>query len=218
MNFPPQSSGIKPYRDFFKMSNFEKVTIIDCINIYYKERRSRMRNLEDIEKDLAAAREALSHAEGTPAEVYSRIVGYYRSVRNWNRGKREEYGERRLFEVRPETAGSDGTGEWSAASEPPKNQDRGTADRLLLFVRSACPACPGAKDAAGRLSIPVNMVNADTEAGLAEAARRNVWSTPTAILLSKEGKELDRVFDSLAIASLGRRLGLYKEEAQEAAS
>ena len=49
-----------------------------------------MRTLEDIEKDLAAAREALSSVKGTPAEVYSRIVGYYRSVRNWNKGKREE--------------------------------------------------------------------------------------------------------------------------------
>jgi len=52
-----------------------------------------MRSLEVIEKDLTAAREALLATEGTPAEVYSRIVGYYRSVRNWNRGKREEYGE-----------------------------------------------------------------------------------------------------------------------------
>ncbi|MDR0403453.1 MAG: anaerobic ribonucleoside-triphosphate reductase [Treponema sp.] len=57
-----------------------------------------MRNLEAIERELAAAREALSGVTGTPAEVYSRIVGYYRSVRNWNRGKREEYGERLMFD------------------------------------------------------------------------------------------------------------------------
>jgi hypothetical protein len=34
-----------------------------------------MRTLEEMEKDLAAAREALSSVEGPPAEVYSRIVG-----------------------------------------------------------------------------------------------------------------------------------------------
>jgi len=34
---------------------------------------------------------------GGEAEVYTRIVGYYRSVRNWNRGKQEEFGLRRLF-------------------------------------------------------------------------------------------------------------------------
>jgi ribonucleoside-triphosphate reductase len=179
-----------------------------------------MRNLEDIEKDLSAAREALTHVEGTPAEVYSRIVGYYRSVRNWNKGKREEYGERKLFEVRPAEApqaaaapaeavipaATGSAGKKSALPDRAENRDGGPADRLLLFVRSACPACPGAKDAAGRLGIPVDTVNADTEAGLEEAARRNVWSTPTAILLTREGKELDRVFDSHAISSLGRRL------------
>lgn len=28
------------------------------------------------------------------AEVYSRIVGYYRPVQDWNRGKREEFSQR----------------------------------------------------------------------------------------------------------------------------
>ncbi|HDQ13790.1 MAG TPA: ribonucleoside triphosphate reductase [Sediminispirochaeta sp.] len=35
---------------------------------------------------------------GREAEVYTRIVGYYRSVRNWNKGKKEEYGQRKLYE------------------------------------------------------------------------------------------------------------------------
>lgn len=30
-------------------------------------------------------------------EVYARIVGYYRSVKNWNKGKKEEYAERVPF-------------------------------------------------------------------------------------------------------------------------
>lgn len=28
------------------------------------------------------------------AEVYSRIVGYYRPVQDWNRGKKEEFSQR----------------------------------------------------------------------------------------------------------------------------
>lgn len=32
-------------------------------------------------------------------EVYARIVGYYRAVRNWNNGKREEFNERKMFAV-----------------------------------------------------------------------------------------------------------------------
>jgi len=32
-----------------------------------------------------------------PCEVYSRIVGYLRPVQNWNRGKRQEFGERVVY-------------------------------------------------------------------------------------------------------------------------
>jgi len=32
-------------------------------------------------------------------EVYSRVVGFYRPVEQWNDGKKEEFGERQTFEV-----------------------------------------------------------------------------------------------------------------------
>jgi hypothetical protein len=38
---------------------------------------------------------------GKETEVYARIVGYYRPVKNWNKGKAEEYQDRRLFETQP---------------------------------------------------------------------------------------------------------------------
>jgi len=34
-----------------------------------------------------------------PVEVYSRVVGYYRPVNQWNKGKQEEFSERREFHV-----------------------------------------------------------------------------------------------------------------------
>ncbi len=34
---------------------------------------------------------------GKPCEVYSRIVGYYRPIQHWNKGKKEEFGERKHF-------------------------------------------------------------------------------------------------------------------------
>ena len=37
-----------------------------------------------------------------PTEVYSRIVGYYRPVQNWNRGKVEEFQQRKVID--PERA------------------------------------------------------------------------------------------------------------------
>lgn len=37
--------------------------------------------------------------KGEPCEVYARIVGYYRSVKNWNAGKSQEYKERVNFNI-----------------------------------------------------------------------------------------------------------------------
>lgn len=35
-----------------------------------------------------------------PVEVYSRVVGYFRPVNQWNKGKREEFSERKHFDVK----------------------------------------------------------------------------------------------------------------------
>ncbi len=146
-----------------------------------------MRTLEEIETDLAAARADLAGAEGTPTEVYSRIVGYYRSVKNWNRGKREEYGERKLFNV-------------PAVGEAVR-KTLASGSHVLLFVRASCPACPSAKDAASKLGLPVEYVDADAETGLEAAERLQVLSTPTAILFAADGRELGRARDARSIAA-----------------
>ena len=202
-----------------------------------------MRNLEVIETELAAAREALSNIKGTPTEVYSRIVGYYRSVRNWNRGKREEYNQRVLFE--PDTSlfascttGTSGGHEtpghlenkwsggqplkedllnsssisnitWSLDNESAKQAENtamdeiaGFEERIILFVRQTCPSCPSAQAAAGRLGIPIELYDADTEEGLAEAVRYQILSTPTAILISPNGNEMGRAHNAQAIKGL----------------
>jgi CBS domain-containing protein len=36
---------------------------------------------------------------GEETEIYSRIVGYYRPVKNWNVGKKSEYKERKIYKV-----------------------------------------------------------------------------------------------------------------------
>ena len=35
-------------------------------------------------------------------EVYSRIVGYLRPIQNWNKGKQQEFQDRRTYQVRVE--------------------------------------------------------------------------------------------------------------------
>jgi anaerobic ribonucleoside-triphosphate reductase len=34
------------------------------------------------------------------AEVYSRVVGYYRPVQDWNKGKQEEFSQRKYIELK----------------------------------------------------------------------------------------------------------------------
>lgn len=57
----------------------------------------KQRTIEEINADIAEVKAELNDVHGTTCEVYARIVGYYRSVRNWNPGKRDEFKKRKLF-------------------------------------------------------------------------------------------------------------------------
>ena len=35
-----------------------------------------------------------------PTEVYSRVVGYYRPINQWNKGKQSEFADRKEYSVR----------------------------------------------------------------------------------------------------------------------
>jgi ribonucleoside-triphosphate reductase len=39
-------------------------------------------------------------SERTESEVYSRVVGYMRPVKQWNRGKQQEFSDRKLFDMK----------------------------------------------------------------------------------------------------------------------
>ncbi len=53
--------------------------------------------LENIDSSIDKLNEKIREIESRPTEVYSRIVGYYRSVKNWNNGKSAEYKVRKTF-------------------------------------------------------------------------------------------------------------------------
>jgi anaerobic ribonucleoside-triphosphate reductase len=36
---------------------------------------------------------------GEKCDVYSRIVGYFRPVNNWNKGKKQEFDDRKMFNL-----------------------------------------------------------------------------------------------------------------------
>ncbi|MGP1437499.1 MAG: anaerobic ribonucleoside-triphosphate reductase [Treponema sp.] len=66
-----------------------------------------MRTLEQVNADIEQVKSELANVKGSETEVYARIVGYYRSVRNWNKGKREEFGHRVMFEAETAEAKED---------------------------------------------------------------------------------------------------------------
>ena len=136
---------------------------------------------------------------GAEAEVYTRIVGYYRSVRNWNKGKQEEYGIRRLFD-------EPGIKARVTANTPPvvetpeivrpagtSAEDMNT-ESYILFFRETCPNCPPVKTKLQETDLRGREVNVDTPEGLEEAVSLNVMAAPTVIFLSEKGLETGRAF------------------------
>ncbi len=162
---------------------------------------------------------------GAEAEVYSRIVGYYRSVRNWNRGKKEEYGRRRLFAepqlVEPGGAAEQTAAEQTAAGElfpavpgadPRAGVKAAESVRLsgesapasyLLFVRAACPNCPPVKRQLEEADLPGELVDVDGERGLEQARRYGVMAAPTALFFDSRGEETARACSRAEIEALG---------------
>ena len=54
---------------------------------------------EKIMKEIEQVREQLSATTIHTCEIYSRVVGYYRPVNQWNEGKQDEWGIRSTFNV-----------------------------------------------------------------------------------------------------------------------
>ncbi len=45
----------------------------------------------------------MDQVKAVKTEIYSRVVGYYRPVQDWNRGKQEEFALREYVDIEPET-------------------------------------------------------------------------------------------------------------------
>lgn len=82
---------------------------------------------------------------GQEAEVYSRITGYYRPVKNWNAGKTQEYKNRMSYDVANSALkkGEKAAARIVAAVEK-KNEEY--APGTYLFTTKTCPNCKIAKE------------------------------------------------------------------------
>ncbi|MFW5776693.1 MAG: anaerobic ribonucleoside-triphosphate reductase, partial [Spirochaetota bacterium] len=154
---------------------------------------------------------------GEETEIYTRIVGYYRSLKNWNRGKREEYRHRVTFDAadalpgaRPPTgaartnAGPAAGG--AAQGQPAPDRPAGEAPlgpaSFTYFFRQTCPNCPPVRRWLEQLGLDGEMIDADTEEGMRRAIDEQVLSTPTVILRDAAGAQLARGGDVSRLAEL----------------
>ena len=153
---------------------------------------------------------------GKDAEVYSRITGYYRPVRNWNDGKVSEFKNRRTYAekkmtkpirglagnawqtrqqqmaqaaaagVSPQPAAAPAEAAPAQASEPRKVQ---TSRKAILVATKTCPNCGAAKKMLEKAHMPYDVIYADDPAGMAFAEANNIIQAPTLLIPAENGYE-----------------------------
>ncbi len=167
------------------------------------------RTIAQIEEEIAQTQEALQNVRGTETEVYARIVGYYRSVRNWNKGKRDEYDIRKQFIWDSDESNLKNSEVVVEAEEKtPVNEVTNTpecsAEEVYYeyFSRRTCPNCQPVKKRLETLEVTGIHIDVDTPEGLESASKMGVLSAPTVIVFDKSGTELGRAHNVSELNSL----------------
>lgn len=160
------------------------------------------RTLEEVNREIADLEKQLTEVKGTKTEIYTRIVGYYRSVANWNKGKREEYNYRKLFSEpsdmikhgsrQPEFAIKDMTAEHAVDDDSAAPGNTDAVSSYSFYYRQACPNCPPVNNFIGGLSIPGEALDVDTPEGMDKAIQHQVLASPTVIFFDVQGHEIFR--------------------------
>ncbi|MDD4291461.1 MAG: ribonucleoside triphosphate reductase [Clostridia bacterium] len=87
-------------------------------------------------------------------EVYSRITGYYRPVQNWNDGKRQEFKERKVYDI---------NGEPHAQHKEEMPVSQCSNESRMLFVTKTCPNCKIARAILDKAGIEYDVYDANEE-------------------------------------------------------
>ena len=121
---------------------------------------------------------------GRETEVYSRITGYYRPVKNWNDGKSQEYKERKTYNIATSKLTHNGPmerGEACACEEKAST----LADGIYLFKSATCPNCKIAESLLDKANISYQKVLAEQNVQLTESL--GIKQAPTLVVV-KDGE------------------------------
>ena len=124
---------------------------------------------------------------GKPAEVYSRITGYYRPVQNWNEGKIQEYKERKVYDIGHSVLKGREALKESGTSRQPVQQGEGSlkeGGKVLLFTTSTCPNCKIAGKMLEKAGVAYELIDAQQQRELSQ--RYAVLQAPTLVVVDDQ--------------------------------
>ncbi len=127
---------------------------------------------------------------GAESEVYSRITGYYRPVKNWNVGKTQEFKQRKVYKI--EQLRRMAEERAAAGGCQPHVQPRPEAvcenAEFILFTTKTCPNCRMAKQMLDKAGIAYRTVLAEEEPELAK--QYDIKQAPTLLVKSGDNVSL----------------------------
>ena len=117
---------------------------------------------------------------GADTEVYSRITGYYRPVKNWNAGKTQEFKDRKTYSIEEMKT------PVSTVAEIKKEEKTSvvkTDSKVLLFTTKTCPNCSMIKKVLSDRQIDYELIDAEENVELSK--KYNIVAVPT--LVTQDG-------------------------------
>ena len=115
---------------------------------------------------------------GKETEVYSRITGYYRPVKNWNAGKSQEFKMRKTYDMSKSSDVHVHDGACCQFGEQKNAAPK--LNEILLFTSPTCPNCKMAKMLLDKSGIHYHMIDATTNVETTKAY--GVKQAPTLVV------------------------------------
>lgn len=125
---------------------------------------------------------------GEETEVYSRITGYYRPVKNWNDGKKQEFDDRKEYNIDTSVLTHKGPKYGLVDAAPTQEKCEKCQKNAVLFTTATCPNCKLAVQYLEKSNVAFDKVLAEENA--AQATKLGIKQAPTLVVSDDNGVEL----------------------------
>ena len=126
---------------------------------------------------------------GEETEVYSRITGYYRPVKNWNDGKSKEFEMRKEYDMCNSEGHFERKDDNKNECKPKKAAEilkQDIKDGLLLFGTKTCPNCKMAKKLLEKANMTYEFVDAEELVDMTK--EYNIKKAPTLVVINGDSR------------------------------